>query len=100
MILRWLQRKKFSISFTKQQKKFCICLRYNGTNSYIFVNGVKTHKFKTKVSKTNAAPLCFGNASNDFSVDNMQKNGLYWYVYNFLIDYESIYADDILDIHK
>ena len=75
-------------------------MRYNGTNSYIFVNEVKTHKFKAKVSEINAAPLCLGNASNDFSVNNIQKIGLYWYAYNFLVDYESIYADDILDIHK
>ena len=75
-------------------------MRYNGTNSYIFVNEVKTDKFKTKVSEINPAPLCLGNVSNDFSVDNIQKIGLYWYAYNFLIDYESIYADDILDIHK
>ena len=30
----------------------------------------------------------------------MRKTGLHRYVYNFSVDYESIDADDILDIDK
>ena len=42
----------------------------------------------------------FSNDSKDFLVDNTKKTGLYGYVYDFLVDYDSIDADDILDIHK
>ena len=51
-------------------------------------------------SEMNAAPLCLVNVSKDFSVDNMKKTGLYGYVYDFSVDYDSIDAADILDIHK
>ena len=31
--------KMYSINFTLKKKKFCLILHYNGTNSYLFVNG-------------------------------------------------------------
>ena len=62
-------------------------MHYNGLSSYIFVNGVEIYKFKAKISeKKNAAPLCLGNVSKDFSVDNMKNTGLYGYVYDFSVD--------------
>ena len=33
-------------------------------------------------------------------VDNMKKNGLKDYVYDFSVDYDAIAVDDILDIQK
>ena len=48
-----------------------------------------------------ASPLCLGNISKEFSVDNMKKKtGLNGYVYDFSVDYDAIAVDDILDIHK
>ena len=32
-------RKMYSISFTEDNKKFCLSLHYNGAKSYLFVNG-------------------------------------------------------------
>ena len=34
-----------------------------------------------------------------FSADDMKKTGLYWYPYEFLVDYDGIDVDDFLDIH-
>ena len=42
---------------------------------FIFVNGTEIYKPKAKDSETVATPLCLGNISKDFSVDNM-KTGL------------------------
>ena len=47
-----------------------------------------------------ATPLCLGNISNDWSVDNMKKPGLSGCVYDFSVDYDAIAVDDILDIHS
>ena len=80
--------------------KFCLSLHYNGANSYLFVNGTDTHKFKAKDSEIVAPPLCLGNISKDFSVDNMKKTGLNGYVDDFSVDYDAIAVDDILQIHK
>ena len=33
-------------------------------------------------------------------MDNMKKNGLNGYVYDFSVDYNAIAVADILDIHK
>ena len=41
-------KKKYSINFTKQHKKVCLSLHYNGVNNYIFVNGVEIYKCKVK----------------------------------------------------
>ena len=71
-----------------------------GANSYLFVNGTEIYKFKAKNSEIVTTPLCLGNVSKDFSVDNMEKAGLNRYVYDFSVDYDVIAVDDILDIHK
>ena len=74
-------------------------MHYNGA-SYLFVNDTEIHKFKAKDSEILASPLCLGNISKDFSVDNMKKTGLNGYVYDFSVDYDAIGVDDILNIHK
>ena len=84
-----------SINFGENNKKFCLTLRYNGANSYLFLNGTDIYKFKTKDSEV-VTPLFLGNSI--ISVDNMRKTGLY--VYDFSIDYDAIEVDDIIDIHK
>ena len=73
--------KMYSINFTKTNTKFCLILHYNGSNSYLFVNGTEIHKFKTKNSEIIAAPICLGNISRDFLVGNKKKTGLNGYVY-------------------
>ena len=82
------------------KKIFCLRLHYNGENSYLFVNGAEINKFKAKDSEIVATPLCLGNISKAWSVDNMKKPGLNGYVYDFSVDYDAITIDDILDIHK
>ena len=48
------------------------------------------------------SPLCLGNISRDWSVDNMKKTGFTMiYVYDLIsVDYDSTDVDDIFDIHK
>ena len=80
----------------KKIKKFCLSSHYNGANSYLF-DGTEIHKFKVKDSEIVASPLCLGNISKDFSVDN-KKTGLNGYVYDFSANYDAIAVDDILDM--
>ena len=77
-----------------------ICLHYNGANSYLFVNGTEIYKLKAKDSEIVATPLCLGNISKDWSIDNMKKTGFNGYVYDFSADYDSTDVDDIRHIHK
>ena len=90
----------YSINFTKHNTKFCLSLHYNGANSYLFVNGTEIIKLKAKDSEIKAYPLCLGNILKDWSVDNMKKNGLKEYVYDFSVDYNAVAVADTLDIHK
>ena len=92
--------KMYSINFTEHNKKFCLSLHYNGANSYLFVNGKEIHKFKAKDSEIVTTPLCLGNISKDWSVDDMKKTGLNGHVYHFSDDYVAITVNDILDIHN
>ena len=82
------------------KKKFCLSLHCNRANSYLFVNGTEIYKFKAKASEIVATPLCLGNISKDWFVDNMKKTGFNGYVCDFSVDYDAIAVDDILDIHK
>ena len=75
-------------------------MNYNGANSYLFVIGTKIYKFKANDSEIVAIPLCLGNISKGWSIDNMKKTGFNGYVYDFSVDYDATDIDDIKDIHK
>ena len=75
----------YSINFTVTKKKFCLILHYNGANSYLFVNNDEIYKFKAKDSAIVATPLCLGNLSKDWSIDNMKKDGFNGYVYDICL---------------
>ena len=92
--------KMHSINFTEKIKKLYLSFHHNGENSYLFVNGTYIYKFKPKDSEILAIPLCLGNISKDWSVDNMKRTGLNGYVYDFSVDNDTVDVDDIKDIHK
>ena len=75
-------------------------LHYNGANSYLFANSTEIIKFKAKDSNIIVTPLCLGNISKDWPVDNMKDTGLNRYIYDFSVDYDATDVDDIKDIHK
>ena len=72
----------------------------NGANSYVFLKGTEIYKFKAKDFEIVAPPLCLGNISKDWSVDNMKRTGFDVYVYDFSVDYDVTDVDDIVDMHK
>ena len=37
-----------SINFLRSNRKFCLSLYYNGSNSFLFVNAAKIYRFKAK----------------------------------------------------
>ena len=43
--------KMYSINFTEHNKSFCLSLHYSVADSYLFVNGTESHKFKAKDSE-------------------------------------------------
>ena len=89
--------KMYSINFTMIKNKFCSSLHYNGANSYLFVNCTEIYKFKAKDCQIATIPLCLGNISKDWSLDNMKKTGFNGYVYDFSADYNANTVDDIKD---
>ena len=52
----------------------CLCLHYNGANSYLFVNNTEIIEFKAKDSDISAYPLCLENILKDWSVDIMKND--------------------------
>ena len=92
--------KMYSVNFTDHRKKYCSSLHYNGAKSYLFVNSTEIINFKVKDYNIIAAPLCLGNISKDWSVDNLKDAGLNGYVYHFSVDYDATDVDGIKDSHK
>ena len=64
------------------------------------MNDTEIYKFKAKDSEIVASPLCLGNISKDWSIDNMKKTGFNGYVYDFSVDYDATDVANIVDIHK
>ena len=75
-------------------------MRYNGDNSYLFLNGKEIINFKVKDSETMSYQLRLRNISKDFDLSYMQKAGLTGYVYDFSLDYWAIANDKALDIYN
>ena len=91
---------QYSINFSRSNRKFCLSLHYNGSNSFLFDNATKIYQFKAKDSEIKKHALRLGNISGDFSANNMKKIGLNECVYNFSVDYKGFDTSNIIDIHK
>ena len=87
--------KKFSISFTKANKKFCFSLNYNVDN------GKEIIKFKADNKNGNfPTRFCLGSKSDGFNATESREVSLNGKVYDFSVDYNSTDKSDILNIHK
>ena len=64
---------QYSINFSRSNRKFCLSLDYNGSNSFLFVNATKMYHFKAKDSQIKKYPLSLGNVSGDFAANNIKK---------------------------
>ena len=42
---------EYSINFSRSNRKFCLSLHYNWSNSFLFVNAMKIYQFKAKDSE-------------------------------------------------
>ena len=76
---------KININFSKANTKFCLSLRYNGDESYLFVNKTGICKFKANenISWYN---LCLGSASKSFTENEQSEFFLNGIVYDFSVD--------------
>ena len=93
--------KNFYRNFTDPGKKFVLSLRYNGDDSYLFVNGRQELKFKSKTDKLVKEKLCIGNLSDQWTTSESEKTGLYGNIYDFLVDYQAIVGvGPIYDMHR
>ena len=64
---------QYSINFSRSNKKFCLSLHYNGSNSFLFVNATKIYQFKVNDFETKKYPWCLGNISKEFTANSMKK---------------------------
>ena len=51
---------EYSINFSRSQRKLCLSLHYNVSNSFLFVNATKIYQFKAKNSEMTPYSLCLG----------------------------------------
>ena len=87
-------------NFTDPGEKFVISLRYNGDESYFFVNGRQELKFKAKTDQLVKEKLCLGNLSDQWTASESEKTRLYGNIYDFLVDYQAIVGvGPIYDMH-
>ena len=93
-------KKLYSQNFTAANKKFVLSLHYNSDNSYLFINGKRELKFKAKDDQIIKEILCLGNISDDWTVANAQKMGLWGEIYDFAVDYTSTNIGDIYNVHR
>ena len=74
---------KYPINFSRLQRKLCLSLHYNGSNSFLFANATKMFQLKAKDSEIKTYQLYLGNILKKLSVNNMIKTGLNWICLRF-----------------
>ena len=93
--------KNYYRNFTDPGKKFVLSLYYNGDNSNLSVNGRKELKFKAKTDQLVKEELYIGNLSDQWTVNESEKTGLYGNIYDFVVDYQAIVGvGPIYDMHR
>ena len=93
--------KKYFRNFTEPNVKFVLSLRYNGNDSYLFVNSRQELKFKAKTDQLVKEKLYIGNLSDQWTASESGKTGLYGSIYDFVVDYEQIVGvKTIYDMHR
>ena len=50
---------QYSINFSRSNRKFCLRLHYNGSNSFLFDNATKIYQFKAKDSEIKKTCFAF-----------------------------------------
>ena len=60
---------------------------YNGSNSYIILNGVQQAKFKAMTDLKLTNPLIIGNATEDFAAAQSKSTSLRGNIYDVAVDY-------------
>ena len=76
-------------------------MHYNGDKSYFFVNGRQELKFKAETDQLVKEKLCIGNLSDQWTMSDSEKTGLYGNIYDFAVDYEQILSvKPIYDMHR
>ena len=88
-------------NFAYLGKKIMLSLHYNGDDSYLFVNGRQELKFKAKTDQLVKEKLCIGNLSDQWTMSESEKTGVYGNIYDFVVDYEQIVGTTkIIDMHN
>ena len=87
--------KMYPVNFSVTKNRFFLSLHYNETNSYLFVDGKETVKFKAKDSEIVASP----NISKGWSTNNMKKTGLNGYIYEFNVDYNNLITQILVKLY-
>ena len=87
-------------NFSAVNEKFVLSLHYNGDNSYLFVNGKQELKFKAKDEQIVKEKLCLGKISDDWTVANAEKTGLFGEVYDFAVDYTAVNIGEIYNVDR
>ena len=97
-----LVEKKFSITFSKVNKKICLSLHYyNADNGCQVFFGKETFKFKADNKNVNfVIQLRLRSISNEFSATQSREVSLKGNVHDFSFDYNSIGKSDILSTQK
>ena len=68
---------KYPIDFTQSNRRFVLSLlHYNGSGSFLFVDGTKIYQFRARNSEIKSYPLCFRNILKGFTINNMSLTGL------------------------
>ena len=68
-----LAEAKYSINFSKSQRKFCLSLHYIESNKFFFVNATKIYQFKAKDSEIKPYTLCLGKIPKHFTPNNIKN---------------------------
>ena len=73
---------------------------YNGSNSYIILNGVQQVKFKAMTNLKLTNPLIIGNTTEDLTAAQSKSTSLRGNIYDVAVDYINLDFSNLMSVQS
>ena len=83
---------------SEMRKFHVLTVCYNGSNSYIILNGVQQAKFKSMTNLKLSNPLIIGNTTDDFTAAQYKNTSLRGNIYDVAVDYLNLDFSKLISI--
>ena len=85
---------------SEMNKNHVLTVCYNGSNSYVILNGIQQAKFKAMNNLKLSNPLVIGKTTEDFTAAGSKRTSLSGNIYDLAVDYLNLDLSKLMSIQR